>query len=122
MTKVVHTIDRFPPTGVDQESKSWMFRVRKVYEQLAIAFNGLIGFGDGTNRENINGNWVSFATPGVANTDFTITHNLGRIAVGYIIMSKTATCDLYNGSIAGTKTQITLRATVPGVNINVFFV
>lgn len=122
MTKVVHTISNYPPSGVDSKTKSHMFTLRKVYEQLATAFNGLINFGNGLTRDNIDGEWVSFVTPGAVNTNFTVTHNLGRIPVGYIIMTKNAACDIYTGTVAGTATQFTLKATVAGVTVNVFFV
>jgi hypothetical protein len=46
-----------------------------------------------------------------SNTDTTITHNLGRKPIGYYITKKSKTCDVYDGSVVATKTQITLRIT-----------
>lgn len=98
----------------------WM--LQKSWRNLTTLINGKLGFGDGVHADNIDGVWVSVVTPGVPNTDFLVTHNLGRKAVGYLPMTKSAACDLYTGSVAGTNNQITLRATVAGVTINVFFV
>jgi hypothetical protein len=89
---------------------------------VSLVINGHIGFGDGSKSDNIDGVWVSISTPGSINTDFTVTHNLGRVPVGYLAMTKSAACDLYNGSIAWTSTQMTLRATTAGVTINLFVI
>lgn len=94
--------------------------LRRLYETLARTINGQVSFGDGTHRGNIQGNWVSVTTPGVANTDFTVNHVLGTIPVGYLVMSKAAAVDIYTGSVVATKTQITLRATVAGVAVQLF--
>lgn len=46
-----------------------------------------------------------------SNIDTTINHNLGRIPVGYTIVSKTKTCDVYTGTIVATEQTITLKNT-----------
>lgn len=92
---------------------------RRLYEQLAKAFNGQVSFGNGVKKDNIDGVWVSF-TQAIANVDFVLTHNLGRIPVGYIPMTKSVASDVYNGTVAPTKTQITLKVSVAPVTINLF--
>jgi hypothetical protein len=94
--------------------------LKNVYQNLVTVINGNIGFGDGTNADNISGAWATVITPGTPNTDFVITHNLGRVPVGYLIMIKNAAVDVYTGSTGATKTQITLRATVASVTIKLF--
>ena len=42
------------------------------------------------------------------NTDTTITHNLGRVPIGYYVAKKTQSCDVYDGSILPTDSTITL--------------
>jgi hypothetical protein len=96
-------------------------KIRKSYENFATAFNGQVSFGNGTNRDNIDGVWIAAGTPGTANTPFTLTHNLGRIPVGVDVKMKSAACDVYWSAITPpTITQITLLATVAGVNLNLF--
>jgi len=95
--------------------------LQKVYRNLVLVINGNIGFGDGTHADNINGSWVS-VTFASANTDTTITHNLGRIPVGYIVMTKSQACDVYTGSVSATKSQITLRGTVAGTTVTLFII
>lgn len=91
------------------------------WTRLAKVVNMHISFGNPTSgSDNVDGVWASVVTPGVANTDFTITHNLGRVPVGYIPMTKSAACDIYTGSVAATTTQLTLRATAIGVTVPIF--
>jgi hypothetical protein len=98
----------------------WEQMMDKIYRQLAKTFNGSIGFGDGTNADNISGAWANVVTPGTTNTDFTIAHNLGRLPVGYLVMEKSAPCDVYTGSVVATKNNITLRASVANVTLRLF--
>lgn len=94
--------------------------LKKLWIQLAKVVNHGISFGNPTSgADNISGVWTIFTTP-VANTDFVITHNLGRIPVGYLVMTKSASVDIYTGSVPADETTITLRATVAGVVVTMF--
>lgn len=107
-----------------QGDKLWQ-RVRQLYEKLAQAINGNVEFGNPTSGPaNIRGVWSSVVTPGAANTDFTITHNLGRPCVGYIIMTKNAACDVYTSPTANgaPNTTVILRATVATVALTIFLI
>jgi len=96
--------------------------IRSVYQNFTTAFNGNIGFGDGTNLDNINGSWINVVAPVAPDTDFTVNHNLGRIPSGYWIMQKDRACDIYTGSIAATATQLTLRANVASAVLRIFVI
>jgi hypothetical protein len=96
--------------------------LRSLYQHLTDVINGHIGFGDGTNADNVDGAWVNVVTPAAPNTDFTVNHNLGRLPVGYWIMQKDRAVDVYTGSVAATKTQLTLRATVASAVIRLFII
>ncbi len=122
MPKAEPTLD-FIQVWPDQRSlQRFAQMVRSKYERLASLVSGRLRFGDGVSPDNLDGVWASPVTPGVANTDFTVTHNLQRIPVGYIVMSKSAACDVYTGSVVATVTQLTLRATVVGVTLKLFIV
>jgi hypothetical protein len=103
----------------EKSLKTFVSMLRQNYINLTKVINGSVGYGDGTNSDNISGNWAT-ATPPNANVDFVVTHNLGRVPVGYHVMSKSASTDIYTGSVGGTKTQITLRSTVAGVTVKLF--
>jgi hypothetical protein len=93
--------------------------LRKIYQNLIFIVNGHIGFGDGTTADNIDGVWVNTTTPGII-ANFTVTHNLGRVPVGYIVVKEDAPATLYDGTVVATKTQITWRATGGIAHIRVF--
>lgn len=110
----------------DRTTPRWLIsfadEVIKQWANLAQLLNGLINFGDGTNRDNIDGAWCSATAPAVANTDFTLTHNLGRVPVGYWIMRKDRAADVYTGSVASSTTQLTLRCDVADAVLVIFVV
>lgn len=95
----------------DQKDKFQMM-LSKLWRFLASIINQGITFGDGTSLDNINGFWTNLTTPATPNTDFVVTHNLGRVPAGVIVALKGAAVDIYNGSVVASKTTITLRATV----------
>lgn len=119
MAKAAPTLEITNPQASVEWLRSFANMLRRIYERLARVVNGQISFGDGVNADNIDGVWASATTPGVANTDFVITHNLGRVPVGYIPVTKSATTDIYTGSVAATATQLTLKST--GTNVDVVF-
>lgn len=84
--------------------------------------NGQLSFGDGLSPDNINGRWVDVVSPVGANTDFTVSHNLGRLPVGYWIMQSDKSCNIYTGSIAATTTQLTLKADVASATLKLFVI
>jgi hypothetical protein len=45
------------------------------------------------------------------NVSTTITHNLGRVPIGYYVTKKTGPCDVYDGSSTPTSSAITLCCT-----------
>lgn len=114
------------PSGLSQ---NFMDVLKSFYK----VFVGNIGFGSPTSydangvgtvfaSDNTNGVLVrvgSLSNPsslpsfwGGNNTATAITHNLNRVPVGFIVVSKTLTCDVYNASpFAATKTTITLYTT-----------
>jgi hypothetical protein len=96
--------------------------LRKLYEQLARTLNGLVSFGNGITRDNIDGEWATVPNTGAANTDFTVTHNMLRLPIGYILMDADRAVSIYNGSVPRTTTTITLRANVANASIVLFIV
>jgi hypothetical protein len=120
MPHIVATLDFTPQDPPPSSLKKFALMLRKIYEQLARVINGGISFGNGVTPDNVNGVWASVANTGAANTNFTITHNLLRVPVGFILVSQTLGGVLYLGSVAATQTTITLKCTVANNNILVF--
>jgi hypothetical protein len=109
----------FVPTTEKQLVKFGQM-LQKSWRNLTTLINNKVGFGDGTNHDNIDGVWANVVAPVAPNTDFTITHNLGRVPVGYWVMQKDRAVDVYTGSVAATSSQITLRATVASAVLRLF--
>jgi len=113
----------------DRAVKSSMLALRK---DLARAVNGRIDFGSPQGQSakapgNIDGTWPGtlaggymITTPG-ANVEFTVTHNLGRIPVGYDIKSRDKACSVYDSrKNLWTTTQMFLKCDVTTVQIVLF--
>lgn len=100
---------------------TWIM-MKRIYELIARVVNGNISFGDGTTPDNINGVFANVTAPAAPNTDFTITHNLGRVPVGYWIIQKDRACDVYTGTVAATTTNLTLKATVASAVLRIFII
>lgn len=113
-----------PPTGGKSQPPSALSRfasaVSRAWQLMAQVINGQISFGNGSSSDNISGVWATVADTGAANTDFTITHNLGRVPVGYLTMTASIATDIYTGSVSATKTQITLRSSTAHAAISLF--
>lgn len=102
---------------------AWWQSLQRIYQLSAKAVNGNIEFGSPTGGPiNINGVWATPTTPGAANTDFTVVHNLGRAAVAYVVCAKNAACDVYTSPSVNSSptTQIILRATGTTVALTLF--
>lgn len=112
------SLDFIPPKP--KELNGFANMLQKSWRNLTTLINNKIGFGDGTNHDNIDGVWANVVAPVAPNTDFVVTHNLGRVPVGYWVMQKDRACDVYTGSVAATSSQITLRATVASAVLRLF--
>ncbi len=110
--------------GNEKEKTNLWRDLEKLWTILAEIVNGRVSFGWGANltKENIDGVWVAGSTGAVANADFVLTHNLQRLPVGYIVMTKSQACDIYTGAGAWTITTITLKGTVALTDVLLFVV
>jgi len=113
-------------TGKNQDYKSIFDRfqgsVKKYVEAITSVLNGQVSFGNGTDVDNLQGRWVNTISPAVANTDFTVDHNLGRVPVGFIVISVDKAAVIYTGTIAWTTTQMTLKASAATVALRIFVI
>jgi hypothetical protein len=89
-------------------------------QDLIRAINGSLGFGDGTNADNIRGQWVTVTTHGTADTEFAVAHTLGVVPVGFIIMVPPKSGYLYNGGTTWTSSNIYLKCTGTSQTVTLF--
>ena len=91
--------------------------LRKAWELLAAVINGRINFGNGILPANIDGVWVSFKTAGANQL---VTHNLGRIPVGYIVAMRDAPVNIFTGIGAWTVSIMYLQSDMGGSQVSLF--
>lgn len=73
-------------------------------KDVSSILNGNVTFADNFKAQVLS---VSFAA---ANTDKKISHTLGKIPVGYLLIGSTVAASLYTGTVAATSSVITLKS------------
>lgn len=68
----------------DKEPLTHMQEVEKNLLLLNEALRGQLGFGDGTDEDNVAGKWITYVTTG---DEDEITHNLGVVPVGFLVFN-----------------------------------
>lgn len=75
-----------------------------------IDLGAFTGFGGIHVPGNLNNVHVQVTTPGVVNTDFTVTHNLNRVPTGARISKASGLCNIWAGTVAWSNKTVTLQA------------
>jgi hypothetical protein len=113
-------------SGDPQDYTSLIDRFRqatkKYVERLANILNGQISFGNGTALDNMQGRWINVITPVAPDTDFTVTHSLGRIPVGFITIRTDKAGVIYLGTVAATAQDLTLKCSTASTTIRIFVI
>lgn len=94
-------------------------------QNLQRILDGNISFGMDSSNEvgkNIDGWDATGTTPGVADTEFSISHGLGRIPKGFIVLSVNAGVVIYKSTTAWTSKVIYLKCSGPSVAYTLFIV
>jgi len=95
--------------------------LKGAWEELARIVNGNLRFGEPSiGPDNIDGAWYSATTPGVADTEFTVTHNLNRVPVGFILFSIDKAGVVYRSATSWTTTQAFLKCNVTSAAVILF--
>jgi len=119
MIKELSSVDRF---------KEYLTALDSDVANLTRLAQGRVRFGSGTDGakgENIQGEYQEFTSHASANTEFSVTHTLGAIPLGYIIMWQDKAGNLYQGPTTGTNwtsTTISLKSSGTSVKYNIFLI
>lgn len=92
----------------------------RVLERVHKVLSGNISYGTLSpvdKGRNIDVFPATATTPGVINTEFAVSHGLNRIPVGFHLINKSGSVDVYQSTTAWTKNKIFLKATVININI-----
>lgn len=86
-----------------------------VLGQIVSALNNGLSFVDNFQGE------IASMTFTAANADTSIENPIGRVPSGYLVLSRSASMIVYDGSVASTASTLTLRASATGtVSLLVF--
>lgn len=94
--------------------------VWRAIRNITTALNGGLGFGDGTSIDNIAGKWVEYTTNAIANTEDAVTHDLGVIPAGFIVMVPPVSGVVNKGTTAWTTTTIYLKCSAADQTATLF--
>lgn len=119
-----------------QSPQQWVNGADTDIKNIATALQGRLRFGSNSSStaspnvgsssasstmgENIAGQFVTFTTPAIANTSFTVPHDLGSTPVGHIVASKSASVDVYGEPSTWNANNITLKATSASTQVTLF--
>ena len=105
-----------------QSPESNVRRLDQDISQLSVALQGRIRFGTGTDGdrgENIAGEFQVVTTAG-ADTEFAITHTLGAVPIGYIVLKQDKAASIYDSGTTWTNTTLYLKASAASVTLTLF--
>jgi hypothetical protein len=96
--------------------------LNNAYQDVGNVVNGNISFGTPSDpgSANVEGFWYTGVTPSSANTEFAVTHNLGRVPTGFLVFSVDQAGILYRSVTTWTEQQIFLKSNVSSMNVVVF--
>lgn len=90
---------------------------------LFLLSQGRVRFGTGTDGdrgENMAGEFQAYTSNATPDTADSITHTLGAIPIGFIVINLDKGAVLYDGGVAWTDTTISLKATVASTTSTIF--
>jgi len=111
------------PTTVEKNLQWVAALLRSLFKSLREiekAINGNLTFGDGTSADNISGKWVTYTTHATPDAESTITHSLGVVPPGFIIMKPPSAGYVYRGGTTWTTTNLYLKATAADESVTIF--
>tara|TARA_Y100000310_G_C20462828_1_gene706185 strand:- start:497 stop:895 length:399 start_codon:yes stop_codon:yes gene_type:complete len=121
--RVPQVID-IPKFGEGDDVEQYLHDLTKVlgimYENLAQTVNGNLGLGDGVDFDNLVGEWVTYSTNAVANTEDTIAHTLGAVPVGYFLLKPPLVGNIHIGSTTWTTSNIYLSCNAASQTASIF--
>jgi hypothetical protein len=93
---------------------------RLFFADTATIINGGLGFGDGIDQDNMAGVWVTIPNSGAISADVVVTHNLGVIPAGFILMVPPVDGVVNKGAAPWTTSVIHLTCSRPNQAFTVF--
>lgn len=109
-----------------EDVKKHLVEVDNDLRTLFLAMQGRVRFGtftDGNNSENLSGQFQEFTSDATPDTEFSVTHTLGVVPEGVIVLGQDKAGSLYQLNDTGTAwttTTIYFKCDVASVTFKVF--
>ena len=75
---------------------------------------------DGSRGENVSGEFQVVADTGSANTEFSITHTMGAVPIGYLVTNIDKGGIIYSSDTTWTSTTIYLKCSIANAQVTLF--
>jgi len=75
---------------------------------------------DGSKGENVSGQFQVVSDTGSADTEFTVSHDLGAVPIGLILIKSNKAGIVYSGSTSWTSSAVYLKCSVANANVTIF--
>jgi hypothetical protein len=107
-----------------------------MWVRLSTVINGNVEYGDPRvallpenspgYQKNGGGNMFGAWFTVTSASSMTLQHNFGKVAIGWLVLDKSAACDVWRATTQPTppldKQQIILQASTSGVNLKIFVI
>ena len=107
--------------SISKFDESGRYLLNDTLNQISKVLNNIEFGGVGTN-ENVSCVLKTATTPSPSATEFSITHDLGRIPVGFIVVNKDKYCDVMTSGTAWTTSLIYLKCNAATAAITVLII
>jgi len=92
-------------------------RLVEILRGVGRLFDGRISFGDGANKENLDIEFKNVTSHATANTEFSVSHSLGRLPGGYMVVKRDKAATVYDGITSWTDSAIYLRCNASSTSL-----
>lgn len=117
------TFNPFSPGRFSDLSKwaeAFTTAIQKLLDTLPRVLNGQISFGDGATADNIKGEWKTVTSHATGGTEFAVTHTLGVVPVGFLLVVPPASGTVNKGTTSWTTTNLYLNCSANAQTITIF--
>jgi hypothetical protein len=98
----------------------WLTEVSRFIQRASQALGTRLGFGDGTDPDNVKGEWQTFTTHATPGTEFALAHTMGEVPVGFLVVVPPVSGTLNKGTTAWTTSNIYLTCTAASQSVKIF--
>lgn len=108
----------------NSDPESWARDVNSDLDTIFLCLSGRVRFGPNNTTvnkgENILGQFVTYTTNSSSNTEDTVSHNLGSVPVGYIVVRQNKAGSVYDSGTTWTSGNLYLKCSATSMVVTLF--